>query len=205
MTDAIKKLMASAKTEVAAKKDQSLEAVAASLLTAVKLAAKKVTPEQLAVLVAQLKKVQRIVLLHHISLMKPFIGTLEAPEEQGTVNKELLDELEAATANKTIDNKRVFLLHRATHDFEYQKFIDQTEYKTTEETVWGVSFVAADQQRIGDNPVVSAWIPESDIVRIAGLQANTGTWGDLGENPHADLAVITVKAGVFTIYSELKS
>ena len=205
MADTIKKLLASAKAGVSAKKDQSLESVAASLVAAVKLAASKATPEQMVELIAQLKKVQRIVLLHHVSLIKPFIGSLEREEPKSEVNEESLKLLEEAVSSKVVDNKRVFLLHRPTADFEYQECIDQAEYKTKEETFWYTTFLKAEASRTAENPVVSAWIPESSIKKIENLQANTGTWGELGENPHADRAMIMVGVGVFTVYSELKS
>lgn len=107
--------------------------------------------------------------------------------------------------------RREFLLHRLTENFEYENAKKVNEYKTKAETQWsvevGVAQLAQDRSEAalkGANPVISCWIPEAGIVSVSGAQANTGTWGDLGENPHKNSFSILVKPGKYEIYQELK-
>jgi len=56
----------------------------------------------------------------------------------------------------------------------------------------------------GANPVVSCFVPSASITEIKHMQSNTGTWGNLGQNPHKNMATIVVKPGKYEIYRELK-
>jgi hypothetical protein len=138
----------------------------------------------------------------------------------------------AKTDQKT--KKRVFLLHRATQDFEYDNCAssdkavqrhaevedttlpDSTSiakknnevlvrFITKAESEWVTDFITADKQRSGKNPIVSIWVPEENITSVNGSHSNNGTWGEMGKNPQEDLVHIVVKAGDYAIYSELKS
>jgi len=125
----------------------------------------------------------------------------------------ILDNLEEfTTVRKTAKgDKREFLLHRLTADFEYEGAADGMNYTTKASTSWtaevGVADLKQDRSEAalkGANPVVSCFIPEDQISGVTGGQSNTGTWGSMGQNPHKNSYAITVKPGKYAIYQELK-
>lgn len=181
---------------------------------------------QLQELGEQVKKLSQIMLLQKISDIKPFAGSDEAPVRHGDdgqpdiTRSAMLDALEKlVTVKPDVGSDRIFLLHRATTDFEYDtcakpfgkddKNVDAelrpVEYQTLKETEWLTTFFNAETNRHGVNPLVSAWVPESSVATVNGSQANKGTWGENGANPQADLVKVIVKAGTYQIYAELKS
>jgi len=109
---------------------------------------------------------------------------------------------EITTIRKDENGSREFLLHRNTPDLEFEQYAHDNIYETNEETSWIAEIEAAESRQDTKNPVVSIWVPEEAISRIQGAQANTGTWGDLGANPHATGFTIFVKPGSYEIYSE---
>lgn len=116
-----------------------------------------------------------------------------------------LDQLEEiTTCQKDVKGNRTFLLHRPTVDFEYQKYEDGRFYETKDKTEWFAEYETGRALQESDNPVISCWIPEDSIDHIPTPHANTGTWGDLGENPFAHKYKVVVKSGEFEIYQTLK-
>lgn len=150
-------------------------------------------------------------LIDKISIVTESAPSKSKPAE-GVNQADALDELETiATTKKDKDGKRTFLLHRLTADFEYQKAIRESrEYETSEPTTWLAQFNSADQAQDisapggGANPVVSCWVPEADVLRIPNGLPNTGTWGELGKNPHSHEYKVIVKPGKYELYQELK-
>lgn len=133
------------------------------------------------------------------------------PKEDGPSFADALAALEEAGTSRMKDGKREFLLHRLTEDFEYQNAQNANEYKTAADTEWlievGVAQLAQDRSEAtlkGANPVISCWIPEDSIADIRNAQANTGSWGAMGENPHKNHYIVIVESGKYEIYSELK-
>lgn len=119
--------------------------------------------------------------------------------------KEALDNLEEfTTVKKDKNGKRTFLLHRPTPNFEYGKFADDHNYETTKDTDWIGEIEAAESQQKDKNPVVSIWVHEDSVLNITGAEANSGTWGELGTNPHATKYKIWIKPGKYEIYRELR-
>lgn len=125
----------------------------------------------------------------------------------------LLDNLEEfTTVRKTAKgDKREFLLHRLSADFEYENAADGMHYTTKDVTNWtgeiGVADLKQDRSEAtmkGANPVVSCWIQEDAIKDIPAGQSNTGKWGNMGQNPNKNHYVIIVKPGTYEIYQELK-
>lgn len=166
--------------------------------------------------------------------LNPAKSVPSAPIDQ--TRDAMIEGLEKISVAKTDQKtkKRVFLLHRATQDFEYDNCAsgDKTVHRhadiedtslpdstsvakqtnevlvrfiTKAESEWVTDFVTADKQRSGKNPVVSIWVPEENITSVNGSHSNNGTWGEMGKNPQADLVNVVVKAGDYSIYSELKS
>lgn len=130
----------------------------------------------------------------------------DQPKEEKSGNlKEALNNLEEfTTVKKDKEGKRTFLLHRPTPDFEYGKSAEDNIYETSEKTDWIAEIEAAEDQQQKKNPVVSIWVPEDKIADISGADANTGTWGNLGTNPHATKYKIWVSPGKYEIYQELR-
>jgi hypothetical protein len=119
---------------------------------------------------------------------------------------EALDNLETmSTVKKDDDGKRLFLLHRPTEDYEYEKYIAESAYEPSEDTEWVPEYETSEEKRSAENPVVACWVPESSIKEIPHPHANTGTWGELGKNPHANRYTVIVKPGKYDLYQELKS
>lgn len=134
--------------------------------------------------------------------------TSQAPELS-----KLLDNLEEfTTVRKTAKgDKREFLLHRLSADFEYENAADGMTYTTKDDTNWtgevGVADLKQDRSEAtmkGANPVISCWVPEAAIKDIPAGQSNSGTWGNLGQNPNKNHYVIIVRPGKYEIYQELK-
>lgn len=118
---------------------------------------------------------------------------------------EALDELEKmSTMRKGIDGKREYLLHRATEDFEYEAAAGGNDYATTDDTEWAPEYMSGQNEQEDQNPVVSCWIPEDQIREVPNAVGNTGTWGELGKNPHAAKYKIVVKPGTYTMHQELR-
>lgn len=134
------------------------------------------------------------------------------PADNGPSLKDVLPLLEDVCETKVRDSKTFFLLHRFTENFEYQNSkTEDGHYNTQKDTSWsveqGVPELEQDRSEAtlkGANPMVSCWIPQDAISSVKGGQANTGTWGELGENPHKNHFQIYVKPGKYEIYSELK-
>lgn len=133
------------------------------------------------------------------------------PEQEGPKLSDALFALQEIGTSRMKDSKRQFLLHRLTENFEYENAKKSNEYETKTDTQWsvevGVPQLQQDRSEAalkGANPVISCWVPEASIVDIAGAQANTGTWDELGQNPHKNSFVITAKPGKYEIYQELK-
>lgn len=119
---------------------------------------------------------------------------------------------ESSVTSKMDGDKKLYLLHHATTGNEYEKSVDDAEsaeessneYKTSVDTEWSVTNNGGDDLAIGKKPVVSCWIPESSIKEMKNAVENTGTWGEMGENPFIEEFRVVVKPGTYTIYSELK-
>jgi len=130
----------------------------------------------------------------------------KAPDADAPSLKESLDNLEQfATSRKDQKtNKREFLLHRATKDFEYEGAADGNAYTTKEDSEWAAEYIPAENKQDGSNPVISVWVPEDFVKAMPYAPGNTGTWGDLGKNPNAGKYKITVKPGTYEIHQELR-
>lgn len=102
------------------------------------------------------------------------------------------------------DGSTSFLLHRPTAQFEYENAADGMFYTTKDNLSWFAEYMSGQNGQAGANPVVSCWIPGNNIIAGVNAQGNTGLWGDLGKNPHADQFEVTVKPGKYEIYQELR-
>lgn len=98
----------------------------------------------------------------------------------------------------------MYLLHRATKDYEYERSIRDGSYETSEPTDWVTEFPNAEAKRIDANPVVSVWVPEQQIRDIPHPHSNTSIWGDLGTNPSEHRYTIVIKPGQYVLYQQLK-
>ena len=137
------------------------------------------------------------------------IGPNDDPKEKQdkpeVPRAEALDRLESLTSTqKNKDGKRIFLLHRPTPDFEFEKFAKDNVYSTTENTEWILEIEAAESQQKEKNPVVSCLVPEDSVDHVLGAQENTGTWDKLGVNPNTTKFKIVVKPGKYQIHQELR-
>lgn len=169
------------------------------------------------------------------SLEKPDFSKQEsAPSEPDQTRTAMLLGLEKLTTSKMcpVLKKRIFLLHRPTVNFEYdqgkrdadvkypypvvahlpnsssaaQRVTENTvDYETDKETNWLVDPVVAEKLRVGKNPIVAVWVPETDIKDVDGSQQGIGAWGDLGGSSDKDIITVVVKSGKYKIYSELKA
>lgn len=165
--------------------------------------------------------VQLLLLERQLNDLTAKVETLTGAKLDGSAPKtsqvpelpELLDNLEEfTTVRKTAKgDKREFLLHRLSADFEYENAANGMTYTTKDDTNWtaevGVADLKQDRSEAtmkGANPVVSCWVPEGAIKDIPSGQSNTGTWGSLGQNPNKNHYVIIVKPGSYEIRQELK-
>jgi hypothetical protein len=121
-----------------------------------------------------------------------------------------IQNLEQIVTVKTDKNgQQLLLLHRLMSNFERSKDSPAT-HTTDKPTEWvaevGVAQLRQERSEAdlkGANPVLSCWIPRSSIQNIINGQDNTGTWGDLGQNPNKNHFKVIVKPGKFEIYEEL--
>lgn len=119
-----------------------------------------------------------------------------------------LKALESIVPTTYKEGRRTYLLHHLIGNSEsYGK--EAAEFETKAPTVWraelGVSELEQERSEAelkGANPVVSCFIPEEAIVSVVG-QFNSGTWGELGANPHKNKFEITVKPGIYKLHQEL--
>jgi hypothetical protein len=151
---------------------------------------------------SEIKQVDEIVKFFGNSSQEP---DSSAKTENNTTSKAVVGkELEKQTANKTEGGKEYLLLHRPTDNFEYEQCASGNEFSTSKETVWLTGSVNAELRQNYSNPVVSCWIPKDSVKEVENAMANTGIWGELGENPHKDRYRVIVKPGKYSIYSELR-
>ena len=152
----------------------------------------------------KLKNIKKLLILSLLADESLDLQTIsgESPSEDET-----LAELKNIATTKTEDSTTFYLLHRPTEDFEYNSSTEGSEtnqYETDSNTVWFAEYIGSQNNQVGKNPVVSCWIPESAISTDRNSLDNTGTWGDLGENPYADIFQVSVKPGKYTIYQEYR-
>lgn len=256
MSDSVKKFFKAIK-DVKSKKAPQNPDLVSLMMSALSAIAGAMSVAQMQETNNLLRKIKQILLLKEINNIKPAIGTLDqatqtldqpTEEKKGQgelVTHKYLDErkqsreamlfgLEKLTTSKMcpVLKKRVFLLHRPTVTFEYdkaktepdverpyptntslpnsdsiaQKSTENTvEYTTYKDTEWLVDPVVAENNRNNKNPIVAVWIPESDIKDIKGSKQGIGAWGELGANADKDIVVVIVKPGKYKIYSELKA
>jgi hypothetical protein len=127
-----------------------------------------------------------------------------SPSSNLTENLKNLKDFATVRLDHTTKTTQI-LLHRPTEDFEYQNSARKENiYETTKETTWLAEFPNATNNQKANNPVVSVWVPEKDIVKITGAKDNTGIWGDLGKNPHSQEYKIHIKPGKYELYMELR-
>jgi hypothetical protein len=129
------------------------------------------------------------------------------PKQDLKVALENLEQIVTNRINPKTQQKQ-YLLHRLVDNFERKDA--PNIHETTQNTDWvaegGVAELQQDRSEAtlkGANPVVSCWIPEASISDIVNGQNNTGTWGDLGQNPNKNHFRIVVKPGKYEIYGEL--
>jgi hypothetical protein len=118
---------------------------------------------------------------------------------------EKIDRLRGVTTNITIDNIEKFLLHRPTQDFEYEGSSIGNEFKTSGDTEWFADVAEASSHIIATNPVVSVWVPKSNIKDVPhATSKEDSNWGELGTNPSQSRYKAIVGEGTYTVYQELK-
>ena len=98
-----------------------------------------------------------------------------------------------------------FLLHRASGNLEYENSIDNINYTTKENTEWVAEGELADASRIGKNPVISCFIPETSIQKIVGQGEEVGALDGIGKNPTSNEYRVIVTPGTYTIYRQIKA
>lgn len=126
------------------------------------------------------------------------------PEEKTEDSAKYLEYLSNnTTTSKDNTGNTLFLLHRPTQDMEYQQSVKDNTFTTKTDTDWCLDYMMGESSQIGENPVVSCWVDGKNI-KPKSFQENTGTWGDLGANPHIKTATVCVSAGEHTIYQELR-
>jgi len=119
---------------------------------------------------------------------------------QTTQNSDIIDDIAQSRMN---ENVKEYLLHRGTKDYEYQSsFEEPNMYNIKEDTEFHVVSDGGDELKTSHNPVISIWVPESKI-KILTPKEKTGTWKELGENPHNENYLVSVSPGKYEIYSEL--
>lgn len=136
-------------------------------------------------------------------------GELAGPEIEGEGTKAsdrdaVLSELKDIAAYKTEDGKLMFVLHRPTENFEYSEHADEHHFETDEVTEWFAEARSGEINQEGQNPVVSCWISEDNVIGSEKPHENTGTWGEMGKSPFASVYRVKVKPGKYKIYQELK-
>jgi hypothetical protein len=137
-----------------------------------------------------------------IGKIKELGGTESLKEGNQKMATDQLEEI--TTCQKGLDGARTFLLHRPTPNSEYQDSIDGGFYEPKEKTEWVAEYEVGRSLQESDNPVISCWVPESAIDHIPTPHDNTGTWGDLGDNPSSHKYRVIVKPGKFEVYQTLK-
>jgi hypothetical protein len=109
-------------------------------------------------------------------------------------------------ATKKIENDQIiYLLYRPTVEFEYENSVKGLEFITQHDTEWIADFEESSIKRDGNSPIISAWIPETqikDVLNAFGPENNT--WGELGTNPNKNKYRILVKPGIYKLHQELK-
>lgn len=131
------------------------------------------------------------------------ITSVQEKSENSSSDPEAIDKLAEICTTKTKEGSRLFLLHRPTEDYEYDKSVSEGGFTTEEETEWIPDYMTSEREQKGENPLVSCWVQEDSIV-VKNPLPNTGTWGELGENPHFEKYRVSVKPGTYKIYQELK-
>ena len=118
-------------------------------------------------------------------------------------NKEAIERLLNFAKTRTVDNKKEFLLHRGTEDYEYEKSFEHPNmFNVLEDSLFFADADGGEEFKKQKNPVVSIWVPE-DKIEVQNPKPNTGILGDHGKNPHAESYQVKVKPGKYQIYSEI--
>ena len=242
MSDAVSKFFKAQKSARSKKSQQSPELVSL-MMGALSAVTGALNLAQIQEINNLLQKIKQLLMLKEVSRIKPAIGSLDKPkfppnqQDHVTVTNEpdqsreaMLMGLEKITTSRIcpVIKKRIFLLHRPTADFEYNKSkraatvrspepkepegtqgSDNTEtypdYETKIDTNWVIDSVLSEKIRMGKNPIVSVWVPETHIKDVRGGQQGVGAWGDLGANADKNIVTVVVKPGIYKIYSELKA
>lgn len=150
-----------------------------------------------------------ILLMMQASQIKELIGNRslkdKIEQKSGLSLSEAIENLAEIAVSKLNDNKkRIFLLHRPTEDYEYQKSAFENDFTTYENTEWFAKYMPSENAQKGANPVVSCWIPEESIESVPHPHEKVGTWGELGRNPFDNKYTAIVKPGKYQIHQELK-
>jgi hypothetical protein len=237
MSEAINKILKAAKKQQTSPAESDIYGVLNNCLNAL---TKAITVEQLKQINEMIVKIKKLLVLREVGKIdqkafgdqKPVqIKAVDQPDE---TRKAMMLGLEKIAVNKLCQKtkKNVFLLHRATTDFEYDKSVQPSDlgeqnhtntelpnsestaiadnvnnlcFESKTDTEWVVDFSIAEKLRIGENPIVSAWIPEDEIKDVSGSQKNKSTWGEMAVNPQIQTVTVTVKPCKVKIYSELKT
>lgn len=162
-----------------------------------------------AVLLQELKEIKAMLVAHLLNNELKELSNIvkeKIPENKPELSpKDAIKSLEEIVTIRKNGEIKEFLLHRATEDFEYDKSGKEVgQFKTDKDTLWFAEYTSTENKQQGANPVVSCWIPESQIAGVPNPHDNTGTWGNLGENPFSDRYIIIVKPGKYEIYQQLK-
>lgn len=132
-------------------------------------------------------------------------GSQPSPARPDQSHPQALEQLAGMTPMNVIDGVKHFLLHRASGNQEYENSIDNINYTTKENTEWMAEGELADASRIGKNPVISCFIPETSIQKVAGQGEEVGALDGIGKNPTSNEYRITVTPGTYTIYRQIKA
>ena len=142
-------------------------------------------------------------------LKAPQTGKLEgsqpSPARPAQNRSEALEQLAGMTPMNVIDEVKHFLLHRASGNLEYENSIDNINYTTKENTEWMAEGELADASRVGKNPVISCFIPETSIQKIVGQGEEVGALDGIGKNPTSNEYRVIVTPGTYTIYRQIKA
>ena len=132
-------------------------------------------------------------------------GSQPSPARPAQNRSEALEQLAGMTPMNVIDEVKHFLLHRASGNLEYENSIDNINYTTKENTEWMAEGELADASRVGKNPVISCFIPETSIQKIVGQGEEVGALDGIGKNPTSNEYRVVVTPGTYTIYRQIKA
>lgn len=116
-----------------------------------------------------------------------------------------LDHLDDIATTRKNNNTTEYLLHRGTLDYEYENNIEEPNHYIINDLLPFYAYSdGGEELRQGNNPVVSIWVPK-DKIQILTPREKTGTWKELGENPHQNKYKVNVLPGKYEIYKELNT